>query len=346
MTSLGVVIVSWNSEASLQECLEAVRQQAEADEIVVVDNASSDASTWVAGAEPGVRVLALSQNLGFAGGANLGIASTTTDLVLVLNPDVTLAPGALARLRDRFCNDPRLGVCGPLLLNPDRSLQSAGVAVDVTAHPQAMKDEPFFVPGCALAARREVFEQVGFDESFFMFVEDLDFCWRAQLAGWRVAVEPAAQAVHVGGASLSGGYASDGGWETVPLRIYLRERNTIAALVTNAGWGWLASAIVLRAFLGIGEALTYLLMGRVSAAGACTRGLAAGLVRAPRLLGRRRSVQSTRVIRDSALAGRRQSLAKLQAVRRYGVPRFPKRSPRRLSDVGGKSNPRSYGGAS
>lgn len=221
---MAAVVVSYNTRDLLRSCLESIRGGGIA-EVVVVDNASTDGSPGMVRSEhPGVRLIANRHNPGYGGGANQGIAACRAPYVLLLNSDTLLEPGAAARLAAWLDRHPRCAVAGPRLLNPDGSLQSSCfpwltpfnvLALNTWLNRLARLLPRFrptwrgtparaghWVKGAALAIRREAFDAVGgFDESYFMYAEELDLCHRLRAAGWEVHYTPEATVVHVEGAS-------------------------------------------------------------------------------------------------------------------------------------------------
>lgn len=227
---LAVVVVNHNTREHLRECLASVRAEGVA-EVRVVDNASQDGSAaMVRELFPEVRLIARTDNPGYGAAANQGIAACAAPLILLLNSDTRLAPGAAAALARHLDDNPRAGIAGPRLLNPDGTLQSScfpfltplNVLVLNTWLNRAARAVPgwrdrflptwkgtpshtgHWVKGAALAIRREAFAAVGgFDESYFMYAEEVDLCWRMLTAGWEVHYAPVADIVHVEGASTS-----------------------------------------------------------------------------------------------------------------------------------------------
>jgi len=225
------VVVNYNAGDALAGCVASVLAQDPRPELVVVDNASTDASVdGLRRSRPGVRVVHSGGNLGYARAANLGIAATAAPVVAVLNPDTVLAPGTGAALVARFAAEPDLGAVGPRLCNPDGSLYPSarrvpGVA-DAVGHGLlyfVWRDNPFtaryretgadpdrprdvdWVSGAAVWLRRAALDDVGgWDERYFMYVEDVDLCWRLGRAGWRVAYEPCGPVTHLLGVSTAG----------------------------------------------------------------------------------------------------------------------------------------------
>jgi GT2 family glycosyltransferase len=225
---MAVGIVNHNTRDLLRACVRSALE-AGADEVVLVDNASTDGAPAMVRAEfPAVRVAANAHNPGMGAACNQAVGLCAAPYVLLLNSDTVLRPGALAALAAYLDAHPRAGLAGPRLLNPDGSLQPscfhdptpAHVALELAgaealiarlpllrgrylrtwAHDRA-RQAPW-VLGAALAVRRAAFAQVGgFDESYFMYSEEVDLCRRLRLAGWEVHFTPATEVTHVGGAS-------------------------------------------------------------------------------------------------------------------------------------------------
>ncbi len=193
-------------------------------ETFVVDNASRDGTADMIRAEfPEVHLIANAENRGFTGGNNQGLAQAGGRYLFLLNPDAELMPGATCALRDYMEASPRVGIAGPQLIYPDGSIQSSrrrfptfttGL-LESTRLQQwfprnrwlaryYMQDTPDdatqpvdWLVGAALFARREVYEQIGgFDERFFMYSEELDWCRRAKSTGWQVVYFPRARVMH------------------------------------------------------------------------------------------------------------------------------------------------------
>lgn len=229
---LSVIILNWNAREWLERSVGSALAQTAGDrafEVVFVDNASTDGSVdLVRTAFPAARVMALDDNRGFAGGNNAAIRGSSARYMLLLNPDTVTHPGAFAALLDFMDANPRCGILGPKLLNPDGSLQyscrhfptlEAGLFRNTplgrlfpsnrATRDYLMKDVPHdrampvdWVSGAAMLVRREVFEQIGLlDEGYFMYVEDVDLCYRAHRAGWEVWYEPEAVITHAIGQS-------------------------------------------------------------------------------------------------------------------------------------------------
>ena len=243
MPDLAIVIVSWNVRDLLADCLRSVeadlaRSQLDG-EIWVVDNASHDGSAaMVRQSFPTVQLIASEQNLGFAGGNNAalramgfdrsGDSPTKPEIVLLLNPDTLIHPGALAALVEFLRQTPRAGIAGAKLVYGDGSFQHGAfafpglwqLAIELLPLPGRLSESslngrynrslyesnrPFLIGhplGAALAVKRAAIEPVGLlDEAYHMYVEEVDWSKRITAAGWQAYCVPTAVITHLGGQS-------------------------------------------------------------------------------------------------------------------------------------------------
>lgn len=241
MAELAVIIVTWNVRDLALNAIDALLKDVEAHgpstQVIVVDSASSDGSAdAIAHAFPQVRVIASEENLGFGRANNLGLralgfgqpGAALPDAVYLLNPDTLTQPGATRTLYDTLTQRPRAGLVGARLSYGDGSFQHAAFRfpglrqlwVEFFPTPGRLIEGGFngrypreryhggipfevdFVLGATMMLRREVIEQTGmFDESFFMYCEEIDWAWRIHEAGWQVLCVPSAHVVHLGGQS-------------------------------------------------------------------------------------------------------------------------------------------------
>ncbi len=226
MVDIAAVVVNFNTAGHLRRCLSSLREEGVA-RLVVVDNGSSDDSAEVA-ETAGAIWLPSGANVGYGRAANLGAARpelSRCPMLLVCNPDIELRPGALAALRSTLDENPAVGMVGPKLLNSDGTLYPSARAfpsmLDAVGHAVLglfFPGNPFtrryrlvdwdhseaalvdWVSGACFLARREAWETIGgFDPAYFMYMEDVDLCWRLGEAGWQVAYEPSAVVKHAQG---------------------------------------------------------------------------------------------------------------------------------------------------
>jgi GT2 family glycosyltransferase len=224
MAEVSVVVVTWNALPWVERALESVR----GNETIVVDHGSTDGTVELVRERfPGVRLIQ-QENKGLGGGSNAGMRVASGDWFLLLNADAWATEGALERLVAFAEGHPKAAVVGPKLRFPDGRLQRSvrgfptlwRLATEylflrkLAPRSRALNafygdgfryDRPLeaeFLMGAVLLVRREAADTVGlFDEDFFMFSEETDWCYRFRQAGWKVLFTPDAEFVHVGGAS-------------------------------------------------------------------------------------------------------------------------------------------------
>lgn len=329
--TVSVIIVTYNCADLVTRTLESLRDQTlEGIEVVVVDNASNDATVELVERRfPEARLIRLTTNVGFAAANNRGVAEATGENVFLLNPDAWLEPATLEILVRALEADRRLGIVGGTVRHVDGSVQEIGNRLDRTGFPVPRRDpvkgpvdrSAFFVGGCALLLRSGDWRRLGgFDERYFMFYEEVDLCWRAQLAGLDIGIVPEAVVWHVGGATLAGGYAQDGRHRTSAPRIYLRERNTLATVIKNGAPGTILCFAAGWA-VNLMEALGFLALRQPRISLQYPRALWWNLVNLRETLRRRRDVQALRVRTDRELSGWARGSGKLRVLTAGGVPR-------------------------
>ena len=229
MGDISIIVAAHNERPYIERTLIELGQS-DAELVVVVSASGDGTETVVRNRFPHVRLVELRANRGYGAALNEGMKVASGSYVLFMNADAWPVGRAVERLASFLEAEPRVGVAGPRLLNPDGSLQPSvrgfptlwrlateyfflrwfapnsrllnafyGARFDHAS----VRDSEFLV-GAVLLARRQAFEDVGgFDPSFFMYNEEVDLCFRLRTAGWRVTFFPGAEFVHVGGASTS-----------------------------------------------------------------------------------------------------------------------------------------------
>lgn len=229
MTTLSIVIVSYNARVHLENCLRSLfaAPPAVPHDIVVVDNASADGSVAAIRAGwPSVAVIAQGTNIGFAAANNVGIRATRGDLVLLLNNDTIVPAGAIDTLVARLLAHDEAAAAGPRLVDgegvPELSFgpmisplgelrqkivmglhqRRVGPATRWVAGATARERFVDWVSGACLLVHRAPAEQVGLlDERYFLYTEDVDFCAALRGKGWKILFTPSAEIVHLRGRS-------------------------------------------------------------------------------------------------------------------------------------------------
>ena len=235
MPELSIIIVSYNGRADLERCLTSLNKPPPAisNEIIVVDNDSRDGSAESAARFPRVSVVHAGSNRGFAAACNLGFRASTSEMVLLLNPDTVVPPGAVDGLVRQFWSHSDVAVVGPRIVDGDAHPEvSFGPMVSPLAEWRQKKlvkgverrdrgilkrvdamtrqeQWPDWVSGACLLVKRADAEAVGLlDERYFMYLEDVDFCAAIRARGRRILFVPTVEITHLRGRSAA--IASEG----------------------------------------------------------------------------------------------------------------------------------------
>ncbi len=270
--SISVVMVVYMTGEALQQSLACVLGDPLVDELVIVDNGSERVEAarlrGLAQRDPRVVLIAGHGNVGFSRGANLGARTATGDILLFLNPDAFLQPGCVAELAREVDAHPGPAIVGGRVLNADRTEQRGARRGDITPisalmslsrlarlapafrryevhwEGEASPDQVIPVPtisGACFSIRKSDFMEVGgFDEGYFLHVEDVDLCWRLRRAGGLVLFHPKAEVIHLGHTS-----------QTSPLRVEFHKGVGLARYFRKRAKGlgqlltaWLLSPII------------------------------------------------------------------------------------------------------
>lgn len=242
MPDVAAVVVNYNAGDELRLALQSIAAECSGIdwEAVVVDNASTDGSaSIVSRLSPRAALIANAANVGFGRAVNQAVAASSAPLLLLINPDCQLRPGALAALRAVIDADPSCAIVGPKILDPDGSVQGSArgdpdmltglfgrtgqlrtrlplspaarrnVVVDDAIASGAESTVVDWVSGACMLIRRAALEAVGgFDERYFLYWEDADVCRRLRRHGYQIRYAPGASAVHTVGRSSRSAPAS------------------------------------------------------------------------------------------------------------------------------------------
>jgi GT2 family glycosyltransferase len=269
---LDVIVVTWNSAPHLGATLTALPPWAR---VVVVDNASADSSVHLA-RSMSAEVIEMGRNTGFPSAVNAGLATVTAPAVLLLNPDIVVAPGTVERCLTALRDDPTIGIVGPATTTATGLPEPAAARHDRRAwhilveslglvhlsrrldrqmvHDRDHDQDVDAVHGAFMLVRTDLLRSLGgLDETVFMYLEDADLCRRVRDAGFRVRFVADAPAIHEGGASTAQG-ASD-----AQVRAYLHRIDADVEFVRRYGYPGEAvraiGAFVLRSVVGLAVAV-------------------------------------------------------------------------------------------
>lgn len=319
--SVAVVIVNWNGLLFLPTCLLALSRQVYPNfEVVVIDNASTDASiAYLEDHHPNVHIIRNTQNIGFAAACNQGIRATKTEFVALLNNDTVVHPQWLAAMVDAM-GDPGVGMCACRMLSMHDAtvIDSTGITVDRLGYAWGIgggkqdRLDNYPVPhqllgpsGGAGLYRREMLEDIGLlDEDFFAYLEDVDLAWRAQWAGWQCRFAAEAIVFHVHSATAT---------QIPHLKSRLLARNRIWMIVKNYPARFLLAYLPL---LMISEAGALIYLARCGRFHSSLHGRFEAMRLIPAMLDRRR--KTPRRITDEQMMARLQPVElPTKLLRRY-----------------------------
>jgi len=248
MPSVAVVILNWNGKKYLEQFLPSVMaSRYENMQVIVADNASTDDSIdFLQIHYPKIRIIKNPSNEGFAKGYNTALKQVESDYYILLNSDIEVTPNWIGPIIDLMESDSKIAACQPKLLSfKDKHLfEYAGASggwIDRFGYPfsrgrvfdDCEKDNGqyddavacFWATGAALFVRSSVYSEMkGLDEYFFAHQEEIDLCWRMQLFGYKIYVEPKSVVYHVGGGTLPKGNSK---------KVYLNFRNNLIMLWKN-----------------------------------------------------------------------------------------------------------------
>jgi GT2 family glycosyltransferase len=309
--SLSVVVPTSSGDANLFACLRTLFAQAEAPhEVLVIDNGSPVSLADLPRRFAGLSLIRNDSNKGFAEACNQGIAASSGDLVLLLNDDTELEPGALRALVNTLASRPSWGACQAklLLMDEPSKLDTAGSFLTSTGfllhrgadEPEdqfTASDEVFTAKGAALLLRSRALDEVGaFDPDFFAYFEESDLCWRLWLAGWEVGFAADARVRHKRGSTAS---SLPG-----PFVQFHSFKNRICSLLKNAGLARLVWMLPLHLGMCLGLAAWFSVRGRPELAVAIVRAIAWNMRQLPRTVRKRRRIQRRRRVSDHDLMPR------------------------------------------
>ncbi|MCL2098581.1 MAG: glycosyltransferase family 2 protein [Bacteroidales bacterium] len=280
MTTIAIVILNWNGRNFLEKFLAPLvaRTACEGVSFVLIDNGSTDDScTFVSENYPKVQVIHLDKNYGYTGGYNIGLQQVKADYYVLLNSDVEVSDGWLNPLVALMDSEERVGVCMPKIkdYNAPQSFEYAGAAggfIDRFGFPFCRgrilscieedrqqydnRQEVFWATGACMMVRAQLFHELGgFDEHFFAHMEEIDFCWRVQIAGHKVVCEPTSVVYHVGGGTLP---------NNNPHKLYYNYRNSLYLLYKNLPRSKRFFTFLVRIILDCLSAIVYLFSGKFS----------------------------------------------------------------------------------
>lgn len=276
MVRTAVVILNWNGRKFLEKFLPGViTNSSDSAEIIIADNASSDDSLdYLERNHPGIRIIRLEKNHGFAGGYNLALQQIKADYYILLNSDIEVTENWIPPVIELLNGNHSVAACQPKIRSykePEK-FEYAGAAggfIDKYGYPFCQgrmfqsieKDEGqyelakeiFWATGACMFVRADVFHKLGgFDDDFFAHMEEIDFCWRAKNQGYKIMYCPGSTIFHIGGGTLP---------KNNSRKTYLNIRNNIIMLYKNLESKRLVRVLAARIILDYIAAFKFLIDG-------------------------------------------------------------------------------------
>ncbi|MFQ6086118.1 MAG: glycosyltransferase family 2 protein [Candidatus Bathyarchaeia archaeon] len=310
LPKIAILILNRNGKHFLKNCFDSLKNQTYPNyEVVLVDNGSTDGSVeFVRKVYPWVKLIEFDRNYGFAKGYNMAIKQTQREYLVLLNNDTEVTKDWLYELVKPMLKDERVLACGSRIMFYDRrdTLQHAGIKITPMGggydigylerdRGQYLERPVGAVSGASMLVRRSAFVNLGgFDEDFFAYHEDTDFCWRAWLFGYTVLYVPTSAVYHIVGGTA--------GERVSSLRIFFGRRNRLMSLLKNFEPRNVAKALIItflydiaRSFLFIRSRLHHALIDVFRAHVYILKNLRLIIVK-------RRLIQRQRVVSDDALS--------------------------------------------
>ncbi len=277
MNRIAVVILNWNGKSFLEKFIPLVLKHSDVPgtEVIVADNASEDDSlSFLREHFPGVKIIELDKNHGFAGGYNLALDQIKAEYYVLLNSDIEVTPGWLQPLVNYLDNNHDIAAAMPKIkaFHQKKSFEYAGAAggfidkygftfcrgrifneIETDVGQYDTISDVFWASGACLFIRADVYHQMGgLDNQFFAHMEEIDLCWRIKNHGYRIACIPGSVVYHVGGGALP--YQN-------PRKTFLNYRNNLLLLYKNVEKERLFRLLTLRIGLDLLSVFRFLLSG-------------------------------------------------------------------------------------
>lgn len=326
---VSVVILNYNGLSFLRGCLKTVRSQMYKNiEIIVVDNNSTDGSQRYVRRQSDVVLIENPENYGYARANNIGVKKATGEFVLILNNDTELSPNTIEELVN--CYEEK-SILSPLQLNlknkHKREVLCLGMGVDIFGYPYDIKLNPnkiFYADGAAIFMKKKDFVKIGgFDEKLFIFYEDIDLCWRAQLFGMRIKPCITSPLYHYGGGFCEFDNDKDKKYSTSKFRRYQNEKNIIRNIIKNCSTPYAIIAIFCLLMIHLAEMIVLIFSGNIKVAKCYINAYSWNIKNIEDTIRFRKTIQNKRIVPDHQIIRRMNiSYGKALAFIKYGIPIF------------------------
>lgn len=327
---LSIIIVNYNGKHWLEKCIASIRKQTyKPIEIIIIDDKSSDGSlAYIEKEFPEVKLIDPPKHGGFGISNNIGVDNAKGQELLFLNNDTYFDENFLQEMVE-YKRKNQAHIVGPKIKDfekIDRYKEGMFLSIDVFGY-AGWQRVPFYVEGCALMISKADFVKLGrFDETYYVYSEDIDLCWRALISGMKVEVCNSAELYHYGGGSSQTTKLCRKRIHVVPyFRRYEVEKNNLRNLLKNyslINLLWTFPGYVLISFF---EAIFYLVIGNAKAATLIGKAILWNITNISDTLKERRRLQESRVTGDYEIMKKMSNGLipnKLRGLLTVGIPKF------------------------
>ncbi len=325
---ISIIVLNHNGRQWLEKCIPTIKNQTYSPlEIIVTDNASTDDShAWIEKNHPDVKILKHKKNYGYAKANNLGAEAAKGEFIFFLNNDTELRPYTIERLMNAW--EPNSIVSGHQLRAWEKDDEgSAGAGADIFGYPY-VEDDPkktriFYADGAMIFIKKEDFMKIGqFDPELFIFEEDIDLSWRAQMFGYKIISAWDAYLLHYGGSTVPGNIKGKK-YVSSYFRRYLNEKNIVRNILKNYSLPFCVIILTSLILLHLAEIIILGALLKWNAVQCYLKAYLWNLKNLGNTLEFRKLVQSRRKVSDLELMKKMYfSYSKLRAFRKLGFPEF------------------------
>lgn len=336
-----IIVSNYNGKAFLEDCFTSMKKlDYPSFDVIMTDDCSTDSSVeYVKKNFPWVKVIANKKNLGVPISFNNAVKQSKTELLVKVDNDVTFDKEWLKKMVETLNNDAKIGVVGSLILNyGEKDVQDIGSNIDMFGYQmnyttldglpkkEEKLKEVFYVSGCSMLFRKNIFEKAGgFDEEYFLYKDDLDLCWRIKMLDFKIVTDLESKIYHKSGVTAGGQIKLDqkGKYHTSAKKRFFGERNTLRTLLKNYSTISLIKVLPFYFLIALGETIVFCLIGRFDVSKSYFNAILWNIKNFSGTIRLRKKIQTIRVVSDKEIMKNKiNGSSKLNYLRSIGLPEF------------------------
>jgi len=323
---ISIIIANYNTIKWLEKCISSIQEQNYTNyEIIVVDDVSTDKSVeYLQKNFQNIIIIKNLKNIGYGGANNRGASVAKGEYLLILNVDTYLNKDTLRKLSDVIHKNPEYDLMQMDVKNYDKTEPKTKyryTGMDIFGYPLG-SNTFFYADGCALVIKKSLYNKLhGFDESYFMYLEDIDLSWRARLLGSIVIFLKGINVYHYGGSTSVSTHSRGHEHATTFNRRFQTQKNNLRSLIKNYSLLTVLFTVPISCMLAFGEAWLFLLTGNFKGFVVLHKAVWWNVVHLPDTLQERMRIQKTRLLPDAEILKLcEKRLSKLDSFLAHGVP--------------------------